>query len=310
MILLSLAALLAAEIPAGQWEPPSPSALATQEDAVVLSSSPSAAVTPPQEAAPAEIVVTASKFRPGDPLAAMNEASFALTQRADDAVMAPAAQAYRKVAPRRVRTGLRNFFNNLREPVVFANFLLQLKFGKAAETVGRFAINSTIGLLGFHDAAGRCPFRLPWRPNGFSDTLGFYGVGQGPFLFVPLLGPTTIRDIVGGVVDGVVMPVAIGGPFRNRAYLIGSGVIRVLDRRVEMDAELRDIRASDHPYSERRDRYLRRRAERLERLKGQGDAGTAPPPAGAYAASAAGNPVVPIESCARRADRPASRSGS
>jgi phospholipid-binding lipoprotein MlaA len=219
-----------------------------------------------------EIVVTASRHRADDPLHQVNRASFALTETVDDAVMAPVAHAYQRTTPKPIRTGLRNVFANLREPVAFANFLLQLKIGKAAETAGRFAINSTLGLAGVIDVARRCPFNLPRRPNGFSDTLGFYGVKPGPFLFVPLIGPTTLRDLVGGTVDGVASPLIIGRPFRNRAYIITSNIFRTLDRRAEMDEELRTMREQPDPYVARRDRYLDRREARARRLKGLGDA--------------------------------------
>lgn len=229
---------------------------------------------PTKEGAPNtddEIVVTASRHRADDPLRQVNKASFALTETVDHAVMAPVAHAYERTTPKPIRTGLRNMFANLREPVAFANFLLQLKFGKAVETAGRFAINSTLGLAGVIDVARRCPFNLPRRPNGFSDTLGFYGVTPGPFLFVPLIGPTTLRDLVGGTVDGVASPLIIGGPFRNRAYIITSNVFRTLDRRAEMDEELRAMREQPDPYAARRDRYLDRREARVRRLKGQAD---------------------------------------
>ncbi|MFX6258432.1 MlaA family lipoprotein, partial [Acinetobacter baumannii] len=85
-----------------------------------------------------------------------------------------------------VRSGIRNFLYNLREPIVFVNFLLQHKAGKAAETLGRFVVNSTVGVGGLFDMAKRRPIHLPRRPNGFADTLGFYGVKPGPFLFLPL----------------------------------------------------------------------------------------------------------------------------
>ncbi|MCE3590054.1 VacJ family lipoprotein, partial [Escherichia coli] len=102
--------------------------------------------------------------------------------------------------------GIRNFFNNLSEPVSFLNFMLQIKPGRAAETVARFAVNTTVGVGGVIDVARRKPFRRPRRPNGFANTLGFYGVKPGPFLFLPLIGPTTVRDLVGLSIDRMVLP--------------------------------------------------------------------------------------------------------
>lgn len=226
-----------------------------------------------------EIVVSSRRGPPrGDPFEKINAKSYEITQKVDDAVVGPAARAYRHVTPKPVRQGLRNFFHNLREPVVFANYLLQLKFGKASETAGRFALNSTLGVGGLFDVAKRCPFRLPWRPNGFSDTLGVYGMKEGPYLFLPLLGPTTVRDLIGGAVDRLASPVSLGGPFKSRAYVIGSSAYGVLDRRAEMDDELRTIRQSADPYGERRDRYLRKRQSRVDALRARrtGDGGDTP----------------------------------
>ncbi|WP_294235762.1 VacJ family lipoprotein [uncultured Sphingomonas sp.] len=245
---------------------------------------PAATVTTPGDGA--EFIVVASRRSADDPLRSMNAMSFELTEQVDNAVVAPVSLAYKQATPAPIRSGLRNFFANLREPVAFANFVLQHKFGKAAETVGRFAINSTIGLAGVMDVARRCPFNLPRRPNGFSDTLGFYGVKPGPYLFAPLIGPTTLRDLVGGAVDGIVSPVAIGGPFRNRAYIIASNIFRTIDRRAEMDEELAEMRQQADPYAARRDRYLERRAERVQRLKGLADADVAESPYGQIKATA------------------------
>ena len=249
---------------------------------------------------PAETVVIGR--RRNDPLRAVNAVSFQLTQRVDEMVVAPVAHAYERVTPRPVRTGIRNFLRNLREPIAFANFLLQLKIGKAAETVGRFAINSTVGILGVVDVARRCPFNLPYRPNGFSDTLGVYGVKEGPYLFLPLIGPTTLRDIAGGAIDGIASPLAIGGPFRNRGYIVASNAFRVLNQRVEMDDELKEVRESDDPYAERRNRYLQRREDRIARLKGEEghDTPAADPENGIAQGDAA--PVDAVRSCARRKD--------
>lgn len=219
----------------------------------------------PQE----DVVVTARRRSKADPLEAINAESFKLTQKVDDAVTAPASRLYARVTPRPVRDGIRHFLNNLREPVAFANFLLQHKIGKAAETFARFAINSTLGIAGVVDVARRCPFRLPWRPNGFSDTLGFYGVGSGPFIFLPLAGPTTVRDLAGGIVDRLASPFAIGGPFRSKAYLVSTNVYRLLDRRAEQEDELRAVRESADPYVARRELYLKKREDRLSRLKGR-----------------------------------------
>jgi phospholipid-binding lipoprotein MlaA len=214
-----------------------------------------------------EIVVTASAHPANDPFKEVNRLSFEATQAVDSVVLAPIARVHKAVTPRPIRRGIRNFLNNLREPIVMVNFLLQLKIGKAAETTARFAINSILGVAGVADIAKRCPFNLPWRPNGFGDTLGVYGLKEGPYIFIPLLGPTTVRDLAGGVVDRVVSPLALGGAFKSRTYVLGTNIYRAIDRRAEMEDELREVRESDDPYIARRNLYLKKQEARVKLLR-------------------------------------------
>jgi phospholipid-binding lipoprotein MlaA len=160
--------------------------------------------------------------------------------------------------------------------VVFANYLLQLKPGKAAETAGRFAVNTTIGVAGLVDMAKRKPFNLPRRPNGFAYTLGYYGVKPGPFIFLPFLGPTTLRDAIGGLVDRAVVPGIGGPPFNQPAYAVPATGLGVLDRRAEFDEDLQRIRASDDPYVARREFYLRKRQREIDALHSSVHAVAAP----------------------------------
>lgn len=227
----------------------------------------------------ADLVVTARATIPGDPMQAVNVASFNATQAVDDAVTAPIAHAFERTVPSPVRSGLRNLLSNLHEPVVFINFLLQHKIGKAAETLGRFAINSTIGLAGVIDVARRRPFNLPRRPNGLADTLGFYGVGPGPFIYVPLVGPTTVRDLIGRGADGFLLPNVVGSPFGRPAYTIPTAAVRAIDSRAESDERIRLRRESGvDQYSSARDAYLRDRQIEIDRLRcGRDDCSTPPP---------------------------------
>ncbi|MBR0552299.1 VacJ family lipoprotein [Sphingomonadaceae bacterium LXI357] len=218
-----------------------------------------------------EIVVEANPLHtPGDPLERVNAKSFAATQAADKALVRPVAMAYKHDLPKPVRSGLRNFLNNLREPEIFLNFLLQLKPGKAAETLGRFAINSTVGLAGLIDVAKRKPFHLPQRANGFADTLGYYGVKPGPFLFLPLIGPTTLRDLVGNGIDRMLLPVAIGKPFTDTRYATSTNVLRSVDHRAQFDERFRKMQASDDPYASARSFYLHSRQAEIDALHGRG----------------------------------------
>lgn len=216
------------------------------------------------------IVVMGRKKSAADPVEAINVKSYEATAALDGAVFEPVAMAYQKTLPDPVRSGVRNFLGNLREPVVFVNFLLQHKIGKAAETVGRFAINSTVGAAGLVDVAKSKSINLPRRPNGFADTLGFYGVKSGAYLYLPLIGPTTVRDLVGEVADRMVMPMVIGSPFNTTAYSVPTNTVGILDRRSEQDEQIRELReCNNDPYRASREFYLQRRQNEIDLLHGK-----------------------------------------
>jgi len=282
LVALSAGEQLFGSIAAATWQPepgsPAPAQWPVPLEPVAepLSSTDSLAPVDPAAAAeddqadPNEIIVTARPRAPkSDPLQSLNADSFSVVQGVDDAVVGPVADVYEKALPSPVRTGLINFLSNLGEPVVFLNYLLQLKPGKAAETLGRFAINSTIGIGGLVDVAKKKPFNLPRRLNGFANTLGYYGVEQGAFLFLPLIGPTTVRDLFGRVVDLSVLPFAVGKPFNQLAYTLPSGIITSLDFRVEQDEQLQKLRDSNDPYTATRELYLQKRQAEIDALRGK-----------------------------------------
>lgn len=216
-----------------------------------------------------EIVVIGNPAPPpGDPLARFNARTFEATQAVDAALVEPLAEGYEKGVPRPVRSGLRNFFRNLTSPVVFLNFLLQLKPQRAIETLARFAINTTAGVAGLFDVAGKEPFDLPYRPNGLANTLGYYGVGPGPYFYLPLVGSTTLRDAFGGLVDGLVLPIAVGAPFDDPKFALPRGAIRSLDYRVEYDEQIDALLEEDDPYTTQRERYLAARQAEIDALRG------------------------------------------
>ena len=220
-----------------------------------------------------DILVTGRRRERIDPLRGVNIKAFAATEAVDRALVGPAAMAYQHVLPRPVRSGIHNFLYNLREPVVFVNFMLQLKPGKAAETVGRFAINSTAGAAGLFDVARKRPFHLPRRANGFADTLGYYGVANGPFLFLPITGPTTVRDLIGGTLDRLLLPLAVGKPFTKTAFTAPLGVLGALDHRADFDPTLRKLHDGvADPYASTRAFYLARRQAEIDHLHGRGPA--------------------------------------
>jgi phospholipid-binding lipoprotein MlaA len=136
---------------------------------------------------------------PRDPLEPMNRAVFEFNDAADKAVFKPVAQGYRAVLPDMVRTGVRNFFSNMRDPWIAVNQLLQGKVELALSDGWRFIVNTTFGIGGIFDVAA--DMRLPKHNEDFGQTLAVWGLGDGPYLVIPIWGPSTVRDGVGLVAD-------------------------------------------------------------------------------------------------------------
>lgn len=140
---------------------------------------------------------TSGRQAPGenDPLEPLNRVVFRFNDSADRNFVKPAAQAYRRHVPAPVRRGVRNFFRNLFEPTVLVNDLLQGKAKQGLVSGWRFTINSTVGLLGFLDVASK--LGLERHEEDFGQTLAKWGAGEGPYLVLPFLGPSTLRDAAG-----------------------------------------------------------------------------------------------------------------
>jgi phospholipid-binding lipoprotein MlaA len=213
-----------------------------------------------------DILVTARARSAADPLERVNVQSYKAVQAFDNVLVGPLSKGYKKGVPRPVRDGVHNFLDHVHEPIVFLNYVLQLKPGKAAETLGRFVINSTLGVAGVFDIAKRKPFKLPHRPNSLADTLGYYGVKPGPYFFVPLIGPTTLRDLFGIIVDRSIIPIAAGKPFTSPAYTLSTDVLGALDYRVASDDRLTVLHTANDPYAATRDDYFRKRNAEIDRL--------------------------------------------
>jgi phospholipid-binding lipoprotein MlaA len=209
---------------------------------------------------------------PGDPLEGFNRKMYKMNGTIDRLFLRPAAMGYKHAVPKPARDGLRNFFSNLSEPVVFVNYLLQLRIGKAVRTVGRFAINSTVGMGGLFDIAKRKGLNIPHHRNSFGDTMAWYGVGPGPYVFLPLLGPSTLRDALGGPFDDAFVPIVIlsklsVSPFNDWRFLAVSTIIPGLDLRAESDPELKALNASAvDPYASLRSAWLQNRAAEVAEL--------------------------------------------
>lgn len=143
--------------------------------------------------------VASAQTAQSDPWEGFNRDMYAVHEGVDQAVLEPVARGYRAITPRPLRTGVLNFLRNLKAPVIFANDVLQGEFGRAGTTVARFGVNTTIGIAGVFDPA--TSMGLERHDEDFGQTLAVWGVDSGPYIFVPLLGPTTVRDSFGRVVD-------------------------------------------------------------------------------------------------------------
>jgi len=146
-----------------------------------------------------------------DPLEDVNRQTLRFNRGVDRWVLNPIASVYGFVVPGPAKKAVRRFFENLNSPAITVNDLLQREFKDAGTTVSRFLINTTVGMAGFFDPA--VEFGLKGHNSDFGQTLALAGVNSGPFLMVPLLGPTCMRDGIGGIVDLM---------FRPTTYLLGA----------------------------------------------------------------------------------------
>jgi len=223
-----------------------------------------------------------------DPLEGFNRGVWAVNRGADKVVIKPVTQVYRAVAPKPARDGVRNFFGNVAEPFSFINNILQGKVDRAARNLGRFLVNTTAGIGGLFDQASRVGIKP--APEDFGQTLANWGANGGPYLVLPLLGPSTLRDGVGTGVSQLANPYNVclsecGLPHGVPLALLATQVISTRDGLIETGAD-NFLESSLDPYAAARSAYLQRR--RAEILDQEGDDAAAE---AAAAADAAANPV-------------------
>lgn len=234
----------------------------------------------------------ASSDNPADPLEPFNRTIFKFNDELDRTIIKPVAVIYRDATPKLIRRGVTNFFGNISDVWSLANNVLQLHGTDATESLFRVTVNTFWGLGGIFDVASE--MKIPRHSEDFGQTLGRWGVAPGPYLVLPVLGPSTVRDSVGTLVDvnGNLVSRSSDVPLRNslgvlgavnlRANFIGAG--NVLDE------------AALDKYSFAREIYLQRRrslvgrdpAEKEERFDLPETA-----PAGATAPVAGANPAAP-----------------
>jgi len=175
-----------------------------------------------------------------DPWEPMNRHIYRFNANFDKYVFLPVIRGYRFILPQFARTGISNFFSNLDEPIIIVNSILQLSPVKTAKSVARLAVNSTIGIGGLIDVAQY--WKLPGEHEDFGQTLGFYGVGPGPFLVLPLLGPSSLRDTGGLIVDRAMIsiPLAIWVPSAS-PYSTGASVLDGLQTRDDLSFQYGEL---------------------------------------------------------------------
>lgn len=197
-----------------------------------------------------------------DPFERFNRKSYAFSNKVDRIAIRPGAIFYKRATPRPVRNGLHNMLQNMDEPVVFVNDVLQLRFKSAADTLYRLVGNSTIGLGGIFDVAAHAG--VPHHDNGFGLTMGRYGVPAGPYFYLPVLGPTTLRDGVGSGVDGFTDPLNYARFDGQIALQIGRPVVGGLDLRASVDKELKQLQTTaTDPYATIRSVYLQNKQAQI-----------------------------------------------
>ena len=198
---------------------------------------------------------------PQDPWQGVNRGIYTFNDALDRAILKPIAQGYDKVVPKSVDRGIDNIFSNIGDVVVLFNDILQLKIKQSASDTGRLLINSTVGLAGIFDVAS--PLGMPKHNEDFGQTLGHWGAPPGPYIVLPFIGPSTVRDSIGRLPDGAVNNVVLNaiGIDDLDERLIYSATSIVNTRQGLLGAsDLLDNSGAD-PYTFLRESYLQRRVQ-------------------------------------------------
>jgi phospholipid-binding lipoprotein MlaA len=199
-------------------------------DAVAAESANSSAAA--QDAPPLLTPADAPPMYTYDPWERLNRFTYRFNARFDESVFLPVADTYRR-APTPIRAGIHNFFGNLAEIDSVINYTLQWRLKYGWRSLTRLAINSTIGIGGLFDVATK--LKLPGSPTGFATTLAKWGMHPGPYLVIPLLGPSTLRDSVGFLADyGTEYGINVAGLYRGNVSW-GLGTVNVIDQRANID---------------------------------------------------------------------------
>ena len=220
-----------------------------------------------------------------DPLETLNRFLFAFNEALDFFILRPVAEIYRFWLPQAVQDSVQNFTRNLNAPVIFLNQLWQGQDEEASDTIARFFINTTIGLAGLFDPAGH--WGLEYREADFGQTLGYYGAGPGPYIVLPLFGPSSVRDGIGLAVDSLVLDpwphvLDAADVDKKQELLLARLVLEGVDKRSRNIETVDDLRRDSVDFYARiRSLYLQHRKSFIEESR------AANPPGGTGDESAA-----------------------
>lgn len=240
--------------------------------------------------APAAAATTSPRHAPGDPLESMNRRFYRLNDSFDRKYFGPTARYYKHKTPSAFQRLLHNFVTNFSEPVVIANDALQLRPKRTMISAFRFAVNSTVGVVGLFDVAKHAGAER--HDNDFGITLGRYGVPSGPYLYVPFMGPSNVRDAFGAAVDGFLIdplgwvgyekvlekahpPRHLTAYFHHEDEILHRDIIRAgeaglgaIDMRARVDDDLNAMMATaTDPYATIRSVYLQDRAAQIDQAR-------------------------------------------
>ncbi len=192
----------------------------------------------------------------GDPWESYNRTVDRFNEEVDRYAGIPLAKGYRAVTPEVVDRGVSNFFGNLLDVNSAVNNLLQLKIDRTASDITRVLLNSTVGLLGFFDVASG--LNLPSYKEDFGQTLGYWGVGSGPYFVLPILGPSSVRDTLGLIADVMINPLTLANLTATESLVTTS--LYYVDKRADLLEAVDLLKdAAIDPYAFMRDSYLQQR---------------------------------------------------
>jgi len=214
--------------------------------ATSLISSPASATSDQSQTEPAELSNDTGVADISDPLEGLNRALFFINDGLDTMILRPVSVVYTTFVPSLIRTGVSNFMANVATPVTLGNDLLQGEWERAGITTKRFVINSTVGLGGLVDYAAKQG--LPRHTEDFGQTLAVYGVGSGPYIFLPILGPATPRHLVGRAVDVLADPWTYILFNRDQLVRLAPTAIVAVSARGESDQALQSIKETSGDY--------------------------------------------------------------